>query len=198
MKCFRRWVFNGIAAVSLLLFVFTLALWIGTHRRRELINEILYLPPDPDSHPRAFVPKATQKINCILFAEGELLVWHRIQQFHRWEKSYGWRVYGDSIDPGYFDNDLWFGKTFLNRCGFKWELEFALEPGASPASDVWFRFFVPLWAICAITAVGPLYWIFVFHRRRRKMAIGCCASCGYDLRATPERCPECGTVPGNS
>jgi len=33
------------------------------------------------------------------------------------------------------------------------------------------------------------------HLRRELAAIGRCPSCGYDLRETPNRCPECGQIP---
>lgn len=56
----------------------------------------------------------------------------------------------------------------------------------------------PLWAVTGafslLPAVRLTAWALRRRRRRRDVAENRCPACGYDLRATPDRCPECGTV----
>ena len=55
---------------------------------------------------------------------------------------------------------------------------------------------VPYWFIVAATFILPSQAMGRWLNDRRRQAAGRCRQCGYDLRATRERCPECGTACG--
>jgi hypothetical protein len=69
-----------------------------------------------------------------------------------------------------------------------------LSVGGTPR--VYYAVRVPHWAILA---AGGLMFVMLARaplRRRRWRKQGRCSACGYDLRESPARCPECGNVPG--
>jgi hypothetical protein len=71
----------------------------------------------------------------------------------------------------------------------------SVNPGAPPRPAATQRVWIvhlPDWAIALIGAVLPALYVRRLYRHHRSRQAGRCSGCGYDLRASPDRCPECG------
>ena len=53
---------------------------------------------------------------------------------------------------------------------------------------------IPFWPIAWFFAMPPAIAWQRYRLRRRRQRGGLCLGCGYDLRASPGRCPECGAA----
>jgi hypothetical protein len=60
--------------------------------------------------------------------------------------------------------------------------------------DEYWTVSVPAWFVILLCLIAPALWC----RQRLRLAFrqksGLCQKCGYDLRASKDRCPECGTA----
>lgn len=106
--------------------------------------------------------------------------------------TYPWSISMDmSIGPRMFSGRRVNGilddrpKTVFPGLLVKWE---------DPTLGEWYNRGIAIhWGL--LTALSGALLAVLLMRRRRIARPGFCAACGYDLRATPDRCPECGATP---
>jgi len=187
VKRISRRLFNAAAIASLLTFVATAFLWFFSYFQFESVSSIRYLTLDgrgaftdlSNSKAENGIPIAIQVNTAVSSLRGEIT-------FSRERFPTAFLPALPGLNWLHLPAPTSRSKPNLHL-GVAWELE--THPDA-----YWFRFMFPIWWISAVSAALPLMWVVHLRKHRWRVAQSVCAHCGYDLRATPGRCPECGNV----
>ena len=187
MKQTRQIIFNGLTAISLLLLIGGVICWILDRNSTRSREFILTVAANTNGTGRAYgVFLLEDRVFAAQFTTHTPSTWDiTLRTDSRWSNAFYcfefvffhgsvWRHFGDFGTTSFDSRDA--GEVYR---------------GARIVM-------VPAWTVFTTLALPSVRWLILVRRRRqmRRLAmIGCCATCGYDLRATLHRCPECGTIP---
>jgi hypothetical protein len=181
MPAVRRICFNLLAAFSMLLWIGAVALWIATQSGEASVVVSGIFARNDGSH---------------VYRSDFLGCMHGGVMFYRTTvPNVGVPVSSRSVVPSYVHNtsrtwDYPWSAPTPRFAGFQ-VLTDRMIPTYVGTGDLTIVI-VPQWSLVLLFGVLPTCWL-ISWRRRQRHGPGMCRQCGYDMRATPDRCPECGT-----
>src|SRR6185437_4256830 len=179
---------NLAAGVSVLLAVAIVAFWVCSYWRS---NHLYYY----------FVSKSgtVSYQEIFISVQGVMDFSHDVtsarQPIPTTQRTRGFRYFSMLVDRG---TDRFYDlKSGWHVLGFGYGRSTYNYPRSGPREFTWTRttVIVPHVGVVIVLALLPAVAIARHRRRRHRDANNLCPTCGYDLRATPDRCPECGAVP---
>jgi hypothetical protein len=159
-----------LTTLSLLLLIVAISGWIRSNTRHDLVNW------QPIDNSLAYV---------LLSADGQLTLGQGVM----------WGV--ESRARFYYSDERVAPLLLPSR--FLWVIRYTSVKLRwigiqDPADRRMILIAIPYWLICCVSLILPVARVFARGLSPlRAVKVGLCRNCGYDLRATPERCPECGT-----
>ena len=195
----RHRLLNLLTALSLLLFLAVVVLWVRSHLVYEQVGRIT-----PD-HGADILRSASGRLHFARHSYWD----HTFTMDGKWRHRVGvqaptnWPQREYQRPAGEVLGFARYVGTAYTWPGHVHGIPQPLPPKNDPR---WWRdhyrvWVVPHWALAAATGLLPAWWLVKHPPRtwesplaRRRRAKGLCGRCGYDLRATPGRCPECGAT----
>jgi hypothetical protein len=195
----KRRLFNVLAMLSLLLCLVTIVLWVRSYWYRDLF-EAVHLTRAPDHCRQVWMGAESDggmfrlEVNPqqIFSIDGALLSASESKSFHGDSPTgWSWRFVGHTTTknlppiPRHFDavHRTYSTRPYFDRLSIGDE-DWVLAIGA--------------WVPTMLLLILPACWLIRRRSLNRSLRAGHCPTCGYDLRATPERCPECGAIPSSA
>jgi len=181
----KRRLWNLIALTSLLVAIVAVTIWIRSHFRADVIN----IPTGQDSLGHSWIELISNE-GVLYWSRGKNL--RDIPQPQHPGGQWDW----SSIPtiPTVRQEFRELAKFFHGSeiAGIAWFVD-SLSPMQGGWRQTGWRLAIPDAWLLACSSVLPAAWVAQRMFRRRRRLKGICPQCGYDLRATPDRCPECGT-----
>jgi hypothetical protein len=188
-----RILLNAATAVSLALFVATAVLWLRSYGRDFAVRRFAVRVSSTTQHLSQYTLYAREgdvRVTTFSLDHPRVPSPYRDRYLTRNPGGTSWQWWSGPKSALGFDAGGMGLYMWMRLAGFDRNL--ATYPPRST------DFSVPVGPVCLACAVLPVLWAYRlgwlrFPPPRNKT--GRCPACGYDLRATPDRCPECGTVP---